>query len=246
MKNMAQLVELFSSPQGEGLYVGVPMTFVRFGTCSFGCKWCDTPQSKCYKGDFKIESPVGSGKFIEKKNPVSIADLNDLLLRFENNFLSVTGGEPLEQVDYLNEWLPTQSSRKILLETNGILPQALKLVLQYVDVISMDFKLPSSAGCGPCWDEHSEFLRIASSSGKELYIKIVVSQATSDRDVEEAIRIINSVNRFIPVFIQPVSKTLAYQEGITDVRLQSIERICSIYLPNVKTLKQMHKQWGVM
>ena len=44
----ANIVEVFSSLQGEGIYTGLPMTFVRLGSCSMGCRYCDTPAGLCF------------------------------------------------------------------------------------------------------------------------------------------------------------------------------------------------------
>ncbi|MFH1654962.1 MAG: 7-carboxy-7-deazaguanine synthase QueE [Pseudomonadota bacterium] len=247
MTNNGQLVEIFSSIQGEGLYAGTRMTFVRFGRCSLNCKWCDTPQGKCAQESFKVETKPGSGKFNQFKNPASITSLNEHLLSFEDKFLSLTGGEPLEQVDFLLEWLPTIDARRhIMLETNGILFQSLKFIIPHLNTISMDIKLPSSSGCKKYWDEHAQFLNTAYTSGKELYVKLVVTESTSNADLERAILIVNKTNKFIPVFIQPASQTLLFHDTISEERLNSIERLCSAYLPNVKTLPQMHKIWDVL
>ena len=38
----ANLVEVFSSFQGEGPLVGASTLFVRFGECDLRCRWCDS------------------------------------------------------------------------------------------------------------------------------------------------------------------------------------------------------------
>jgi len=247
MNHTANIVEIFSSLQGEGPYAGTPMTFVRFEQCSLSCRWCDTPQAFMHHDVCRIESPPRYESFIDVPNPVTATKLNELIDSFENECISVTGGEPLLQVAFLSEWLPTQSfKQRILLETNGVHAAALAQVLAHVHIISMDFKLPSSTGTKPLWAEHAEFLRTALTGHKEIYIKIVVTERTMDRDLQEAIRLISHTNKYLPIILQPVSPTLTFHETITDSRLSSLLRIFSTYLPNVSMAPQMHKQWGIL
>jgi len=247
MNHLANIVEIFSSRQGEGPLVGTPMTFVRFSQCNLGCKWCDTHEASILHTDFKVETSPGSGKFYIKKNPISVPDLNEILLSYENEYISITGGEPLIQTPFLSEWLPTISFKnKILLETCGVHYQNLMEIISHVHIISMDIKLPSSTGLKPFWDEHREFLNIALLNKKEVYVKLVVSSHTSSQDVEMAIRLISKINRHIPVILQPASATLTFHETISDEQLNSFSRLFSAYLPNVQVISQMHKQWEIL
>jgi organic radical activating enzyme len=243
----ANIVEIFSSIQGEGLFTGTPMTFVRFSLCSVGCKWCDTPEALKLCDKCKIESPPQSENFTEIENPISPTRLNEELSNFSSEFISITGGEPLLQADFLSEWLPTvYSSRRILLETSGIHFNELKNIIDRIHVISMDLKLPSSTGVRPYWKEHAEFLRTAISYHKEIYIKIVVTPHTTDRDLQESIKLISQTNKYLPVFIQPASPTLTFNEATPQRQLESLNRLFNVYLPNVKVAHQMHKQWGIL
>lgn len=247
MTHSAEIVEVFSSPQGEGPRTGERMTFVRFGRCTMRCAYCDTPKGICHKGGCLIESPAGSGNFREISNPVGVTPLCDLLTLFGNETISVTGGEPLEQVAFLAEWLPHESAkRQILLETNGVHHAELDLVLPFVHIVSMDFKLPSAAGVKPLWNEHMAFLQKAVESGKETYVKIVVTAGTTDNDLQRAIKILAGANKYIPIILQPVSQTLTFNDPITNDRLHSLKRLCHAYLPDVRVMPQMHKEWGVL
>jgi organic radical activating enzyme len=106
-------------------------------------------------------------------NPVSPERLTEIVNSFQihpnlHHSISLTGGEPLEQVDFLKEWLPiirrgsrgtvpdlrakrsgvveSGLSPLIYLETNGILSSPLSEVIDLIDIIGMDIKLPSVAG----------------------------------------------------------------------------------------------------
>lgn len=247
MTHSAEIVEIFSSPQGEGPYAGQMMTFVRFGRCNLRCNYCDTPRGLCHQEVCSVEHPPSSGIFTEIPNPVSVTRLCEEIGAFGENTISVTGGEPLEQSNFLAEWLPAVSPlRHILLETNGVLHSELEKVLPYIHIVSMDFKLPSSSGQKPLWNEHTTFLRMALAAGKDVYVKIVVTAKTTDLDIQRVIVILTHEKKYVPLIIQPASSTLTFRETISEERLRSFERLLQAYLPHVSTIPQMHKQWGVM
>ncbi|MBI4212000.1 MAG: 7-carboxy-7-deazaguanine synthase QueE [Deltaproteobacteria bacterium] len=248
MKHEARLIEIFSSIQGEGTMMGEPMTFVRFEQCSFGCRYCDTPESFRKHKQFRVENPPKSKTFLPLPNPVSAPNLNELLLTFNDPTISITGGEPLEQAEFLSTWLPMQfGKRKIFLETNGVHVEGLKSVLPYLNIISMDLKPPTSTGTNKVyWKEHAEFLQLCVANQKEIYVKIVVTPKLSDRDIEECIRLVSQVSRYVPLILQPVSQTLTYHDAVDNNRVRSIERTCKAYLPDVRVIPQMHKIWNVL
>lgn len=245
MQSKASLVEIFSSLQGEGPHTGTPMTFVRFAGCSLNCRWCDTEASIRTPESFRVENPPRSKKFSVHLNPVSVKELNSHLNFFSDETISVTGGEPLEQADFLAEWLPT-ATKKILLETNGIFYEELAKVSKFVGIISMDIKLPSSTNKKAFWDEHSKFLSAAIQSGKETYIKLVVTADTLGKDIQEAIKVIVAVNKFVPVIIQPAGDTEKFSTKASNEALNSFARLCNLWLPNVSIMKQWHKEAGLL
>lgn len=247
LNKTAHLTEIFSSLQGEGPYTGEAMTFVRFVGCGLGCRWCDTEQAKCPHPTCRIETQGGNRQFENHPNPVTTLQLNEWLHRFNDKTISVTGGEPLEHSDFLLHWLPgLRHFKSILLETNGVFFNELKQVIDHVDIVSMDVKLPSSAGCRPLWDEHASFLTIALQGNKDVYVKMVVTDDTSDKDIQDAIKLVAHANKFIPLIIQPVSPTGKLKIGVEETRLNSILRLCQAWLPNTQIKHQMHKKWGIL
>ena len=65
--------------------------------------------------------------------------------------------------DYLLKFLPElkKNNFSTYLETNGTLFGNLREVINFIDIIAMDIKLPSSTGKWDFWNEHAEFLKIA-------------------------------------------------------------------------------------
>jgi len=64
------LVEIFSSIQGEGTYVGATTLFVRLGGCDLRCGWCDSPHTWKPAPECRIEVGRGSGRFETRANPM--------------------------------------------------------------------------------------------------------------------------------------------------------------------------------
>jgi organic radical activating enzyme len=119
--------------------------------------------------------------------------------------VSWTGGEPLLHVSFLEgmlKWARDQGLQNYL-ETNGTLPEALGEVIEYVDIISMDFKLPSSAGTPDLWEQHRKFLKIASE--KEVFIKAVICENTTEQDLMQVVNIIKDTAENTVLVLQPNS-----------------------------------------
>lgn len=214
--------EVFKSIQGEGIYQGVDQVFVRFFGCNLECSFCDT----------KLD-------FYEKK---TVPELLDEVDSFGDcHSLSFTGGEPLLQVDFLKGLLKLvkQRKQKVYLETNGTLPENLKKVINYTDIIAMDFKLPSSTGLESFWDKHQEFLEIARE--KKTFIKAVIGTSTRVEDIYKTIEIIKSVARQTVLVLQPQNPF----EIMVKAKLDNFEQLCREEGLEVKVISQMHKMLGL-
>ncbi len=100
------LVEIFSSVQGEGVHVGASTLFVRFGECDLRCRWCDSPHTWKPAAQCRVETARGTGKFLEHSNPVT---LEQVVLAAEaldldaHQFAALTGGEPLLQPEAVRD-----------------------------------------------------------------------------------------------------------------------------------------------
>ena len=226
----SKISEIFRSVQGEGKYLGISQVFIRFYGCNIKCSWCDTEASLGQEG----------GNFEE----YSSQDLLGTVLKEAKGIhsVSLTGGEPLLQKDFLKEFLPLlkQEGFLIYLDTNGILFSSLEEIIDNIDFISMDFKLPSSTGQKAFWKEHKAFLDIAVK--KDVFIKCVVSLNTTEEDVLFAAKLASEVNRDIVFILQP--NTLEIQDGVVG-QCQKFQTACLKILTDVRVIPQVHKIIGV-
>lgn len=122
-----QLIEDFISLEGEGSGVGIASLFIRVNKCNNNCTFCDTA--------FSIP---GSSKVVKKFNSNGIilnVDSSENLIKyltttytlFDKKYvtnLTITGGEPLLNLNYLDTFLDDikkvfKNIKRVIIETNG-------------------------------------------------------------------------------------------------------------------------------
>lgn len=238
--------EIFASFQGEGLFVGQRHLFVRLSGCNLRCAYCDTPDSLERETTYAVYPPRGGRQ--EGLNPVDERGLTDLIDGFLPlagvlDAVALTGGEPLLQSSFLRSWLrQAKLPVPVLLETNGTLPAAMTEVLDFVDIVSMDVKLPSNTGEPPFWSEHTQFAQIA--RAKRLYVKILVDAKTDAGDLAAAIAAIAAVSAEIPTFLQPITDD-AGKVAIDYESLAAWHSLARQSLRDVRMLPQIHRLLGI-
>jgi 7-carboxy-7-deazaguanine synthase len=249
MSDPVFISEIFSSIQGEGMLAGRRQIFVRLMECNLDCLYCDT---NFEKSDIcRLESRPGSGTFLNLPQPLPLHKISaifedwQLQLPGAHHSVSFTGGEPLLYSDALEEWFPEiRKSLPIHLETNGTMHIALRQVKQYVDYISMDMKLPSTAGCTEqLWDLHALFLKEA--LGGNVSVKVVVGELTPESEIRQVCDVISSVDASLHLFLQPMSMPDG-SIGITAAHILRLQELASSLLPDVRVIPQMHKLLGAL
>lgn len=232
-KTSSDITEIFSSIQGEGIFVGVKQVFVRFKDCNLKCSFCDEARKAVGSVEYSTNRLIGSIKDIDAASG-------------PHHSVSFTGGEPLLYTGCLKKILCflKDAGLKSYLETNGTLPERLKDIIGLVDIVAMDFKLPSSTGEKEYWNEHREFLKIAAS--KNVFVKAVVTSNTVREDIEKAVSLIKDVDKDIPLVLQPVTPTDTFNDKI-DMNLLScfLEIGLKSGLRDVRVIPQVHKMLGV-
>lgn len=234
MKTKAYIYEIFDSIQGEGIYLGLKQLFIRFSGCNLRCFHCDTL--------YALEKSKIGIAFNDKKivNPIGAHELECIIeeKRDSCHSLSLTGGEPLIQNEFIEAFLSKKrSSDKVYLETNGILHKELEKVIDGIDIISMDIKLPSFSGQEVPKEKHREFLKVA--KNKDLFVKMVVTDNTSLNEVKEAALLIEGVDQKIPLVLQSQPSLMRKKSFLH--KLFIFQEELTKELKEVRIIPQIHK-----
>ena len=133
MKGYVHSIETFGSVNGPGIrYV------VFLQGCPMRCLYCHNPDTWA----------IGKGREVEAEELLSEYDKNKMFYR--NGGITVTGGEPLLQIDFLTELFSLAKDRGIhtCIDTSGItfIPEdtsyleKLDTLMQHVDLVMLDIK----------------------------------------------------------------------------------------------------------
>ena len=218
------VIEIFSSIDGEGRRQGLLSTFVRLYDCNVRCSYCDTTYS--YGVDADVQH-------------MTVQEVADAIEALGNYNVTITGGEPLLQedeiaalVEELNARCLTRESKdnemrtgarlyQFGIETNGTLVPH----MDYDNVFySFDYKCPSSLV------EDQMDMGIFSMMTAKDSLKFVVG---TEEDLETMHHIVTKYELPCPAFVQPV------WGQIDPVRI--VDYLKKYHLDQVRLQLQIHK-----
>lgn len=241
------LIEVFSSLQGEGLLLGRRQIFIRFPGCNLNCAYCDTDHEA--SAACRVEVEPGSNVLAEWPNPVGLETLLSQIVNWKNSFpgahhsISLTGGEPLIHWDLLLHWAPElRKELPLFLETNGTLPDKLMPLIPHLDWISMDIKLHSLTGERTDWVAHRRFLELAART--ECLVKIIIGEETPDLELQLAADLVTGVDAKIPLILQPVTRNAGI--ALPAHQLLRMQALVIDIHPNVRVIPQTHRFMNLM
>ena len=225
----APIIEIFSSFQGEGLFIGQRQIFVRFAGCNLNCSYCDTGNSK-------------------SENSGELMTVEEVLEAIEDirtpdcHVISFTGGEPSLYPEFINE-VAGRTDLKILLETNGTLPEKINLIKK-LDIVSLDIKLPEHFNNDFNEDifiNEIKSVNLLMSKSIMLYCKVVVLPSTKTNLIQEVIEKlsnnISSKNK-LQIIIQPSSPLEDWDNS--NFKLFEFSEVVGQYF-DVSIIPQVHK-----
>ncbi|MDO5815050.1 MAG: 7-carboxy-7-deazaguanine synthase QueE [Methanobrevibacter sp.] len=225
----APVIEIFSSFQGEGLLIGERQIFVRFAGCNLNCNYCDTNDSKSEK----------SGTLM---TPDEVTDEINRLITPDCRTISFTGGEPSLYPEFISE-VSKNFNLKIMLETNGTLPENIDLI-QNLDVVSLDIKLPEHFDGdfnNSILLNDIKSLNLLITKSINVYCKVVILPSTKIKSFEEVVEklsqnISNKSN--LKIIIQPSSPLGEWKD--INFKLFEFSEVVGQYF-EVSTIPQIHK-----
>ena len=222
----AKVKEIFSSIQGEGPIVGYRQIFIRFCDCNLSCRYCDTDFSS--KTGYKEYTATELNEYIRENYDLS-----------KHHSISLTGGEPLLSVDFLEEFLPMlRGDIKIYLETNATLVKNFERIKGLVDIVGGDIKLKSSSG-QDLLNLHKEFFEQA--KGLDTFAKIVFDDSITVSEIEYITCMAKELD--LPIVIQPrmVGDKMSIDSSSC---LEILDRFSNEGV-NVRLIPQVHKYLDV-
>ena len=217
MTDRVHIKEIFASIQGEGPFIGYRQLFVRFCGCNLNCSFCDTDYDTVNSKQYTVEELV-----------------EEVKKHSDCHSVSLTGGEPLLNTGFLKEFLP-QCPLPVYLETNATLAGELGEIIDYIDFVSADIKLPSCTGGSAYWNEHDEFFKKA--CHKELFAKIVFDENITEEEIKQSAKL--GAKYGIELILQP-KNTNEFVKPDMDFVNKIFSRFLEKY-KKVRVIPQVHK-----
>jgi 7-carboxy-7-deazaguanine synthase len=237
-KARARVSEIFTSIEGEGIFVGKKTLFIRFSGCYLKCRWCDT----------KYALPLDSG------TDYQIDEIKDLIIKELRPFtykVNFTGGEPLlqtEAVIELADFIKKQTNLKTYMESSCFDSELFSKVLPYIDICKIEFKTDDS---NVVEDEEYDnlllneirCLELAVESNKATYIKIVVTNSTNLESFKNLVYNISKrikPSDILGFIIQP---SFGIDQPTVNKLLDTYDIVEPMF-PEVRIIPQLHKEIG--
>ena len=237
-KARARVSEIFTSIEGEGIFVGKKTLFIRFSGCHLKCRWCDT----------KYALPLDSG------TDYQIDEIKDLIIKELQPFtykVNFTGGEPLlqtEAVIELADFIKKQTNVETYLESSCFDSELFSKVLPYIDICKIEFKTDDSKVVED--EEYDNLilneikcLELAVESNKATYIKIVVTNSTNLESFKNLVYNISEKIKpsdILGLIIQP---SFGIDQPTVNKLLDTYDIVQPMF-PEVRIIPQLHKEIG--
>lgn len=196
-----RVVEIFESIDGEGIFTGCPVTFIRLYGCNLRCSYCDS-------------------RYACEGNEYSEMTINSILSKvkeFGHKHVTLTGGEPLihKDVAILIEKL-VKAKYELNIETDGAV--SITPFIRSQLIFTLDYKCPSSGM------EDMMILSNLKTLREKDVLKFVVG---SKQDLETMKRVVEEyhLQGYCNIFVSPVFGKIEPKELVEFVLANHLEGV---------------------
>ena len=237
-KARARVSEIFTSIEGEGIFVGKKTLFIRLSGCHLKCRWCDT----------KYALPLDSG------TDYQIDEIKDLVIKELQPFtykVNFTGGEPLLQIEAvieLADFIKKQTNLKTYMESSCFDSELFSKVLPCIDICKIEFKTDDSKVVED--EEYDNLilneikcLELAVESNKATYIKIVVTNSTNLESFKNLVYNISEKIKPSDILGFIIQPSFGIDQPTVNKLLDTYDIVQPIF-PEVRIIPQLHKEIG--
>lgn len=237
-KARARVSEIFTSIEGEGIFVGKKTLFIRLSGCHLKCRWCDT----------KYALPLDSG------TDYQIDEIKDLIIKELQPFtykVNFTGGEPLlqtEAVIELADFIKKHTNLKTYMESSCFDSELFSKVLPYIDICKVEFKTDDSKVVED--EEYDNLisneikcLELAVESNNGTYIKIVVTNSTNLESFKNLVYNISKKIKPSDILGFIIQPSFGIDQPTVNKLLDTYDIVQPMF-PEVRIISQLHKEIG--
>ncbi|MFN2434666.1 MAG: 7-carboxy-7-deazaguanine synthase QueE [Nitrososphaeraceae archaeon] len=237
-KARARVSEIFTSIEGEGMFVGKKTLFIRLSGCHLKCRWCDT----------KYALPLDSG------TDYQIDEIKDLIIKELQPFtykVNFTGGEPLLQIEAvieLADFIKKQTNLKTYMESSCFDSELFSKILPCIDICKIEFKTDDSKVVED--EEYDNLilneikcLELAVESNKATYIKIVVTNSTNLESFKNLVYNISEKIKPSDILGFIIQPSFGIDQPTVNKLLDTYDIVQPIF-PEVRIIPQLHKEIG--
>lgn len=170
-----------------------------------------------------------------------VVNIVESLAGITHHSISITGGEPLLQVDFLKGLLPAlrDKGNSIYLETNSTFPDEFLSISDYVDFVAADIKISSCTGEPSRFDDNLRFLKNCSGI-RNVFVKVVVTDRVDKGEFFTAVGLVKESGIQAVFVIQPVS-TIRGEVGASPSVLLELQSKALEILPDVRVIPRVHQ-----
>jgi 7-carboxy-7-deazaguanine synthase len=237
-KTRVRVSEIFTSVEGEGIFIGKKTLFIRLSGCHLKCRWCDT----------RYALPLDSGIDYQ------VEEIKDMIVKELQPFtykVNFTGGEPLLQIEaviQLADFIKRHTNLKTYIESSCFDSELFSKILPYMDICKVEFKTEDSKVVE---DEHydnlllNEFrcLELAVQNNKTTYIKIVVTNSTKLDSFKNLVYNISKKIRTSDIMGFVIQPSDSIDQPTVNKLLDVYDIVQPMY-PEVRIIPQLHKVIG--